>query len=325
MSSSFVIEIWTEYAIAMFVMLLRFATRLRLVGFRNFDATDFFCFVASTFSHAAYYPSNGALDEHSAMALPDADVQLYIPGSKMVHFSWVIYICMVFTFKAVILCWFTRVGLGVWYQDSLIKYTSVFVGLCWVASILAHLCACVPIQRAWQVKPWPGPFCTNRPQNYYVAGILNMVRPPSTDVILLILPIPMLWKLQVNLRLCCTFLRTYFVFSDSLLQATGINWAGREGVVSMLVVSAPGVWPLFRNIKCVKRSNEPQRGVWKPSTILTIGRRRVRSREPDGTTVLDTYTLTSQLEADCHIKPSSTCGSVDPILTCSTEPVADAH
>ncbi|KAJ3495092.1 hypothetical protein NLG97_g3639 [Lecanicillium saksenae] len=230
MSSSFAIEIWVEYSISMFVMLLRFATRLRLVGLRNFDATDFFCFVASV----TYYPSNGALDEQSAMALSDEEAQLYVTGSKMVHFSWVIYICMVFSFKGVIVCWFKRVGLGVWYEESLIKYTSLFVGLCWVASILAHLCACTPIQRAWQVKPWPGQFCTKRPQNYYVAGILNMVT-PSTDVILLILPIPMLWKLQVNLR----------------------------------------------------------------------RRKRVRSREPDDTAADDTYALTSQLEADHYVKPTS--------------------
>lgn len=40
-------EIWAEYAVAMTIMILRFVTRFRLIGWRGFDGTDLFCLIAT--------------------------------------------------------------------------------------------------------------------------------------------------------------------------------------------------------------------------------------------------------------------------------------
>lgn len=195
---------------------------------------------------------------------------------------------------------------GIWRQDLLVKYTSIFVALSWTASILAHLCSCVPAHRAWQVKPHPGPLCTTRPQNYYVAGVLNVI----TDAILLVIPVPMLWKLKVGLRrklalscllcsgvfiMCCTILRTYYVFSDSLLQATGVAWAGREGVVSMVVIATPGLWSLFRQLENKMPSSKSAKQVWQGTLdIVTFGQRRQRSNGVNE----DGFSLASHIPED---------------------------
>lgn len=86
---------------------------------------------------------------------------------------------------------------------------------------------------------------------------------------ILLIPVPMLWKLQVPLRrklalsvlfcsgifiIICTILRTYYSLGNVHDQYTAQLWAGREGFVSMIVVSAPGVWPLLRRLQCIDPS-----------------------------------------------------------------------
>lgn len=41
--SPFAIEVWAKYAVAVAIMIVRFITRYKLIGWRNFDGTDFWC------------------------------------------------------------------------------------------------------------------------------------------------------------------------------------------------------------------------------------------------------------------------------------------
>ena len=74
---------------------------------------------------------------------------------------------------------------------------------------------------------------------------------------------PMLWNLRVPLGqklalgalfssgilvIICTVLRTYYHFGDSSNQYLGQLWSGREGFISMVVISVPGMWPFFRRV-----------------------------------------------------------------------------
>lgn len=44
------------------------------------------------------------------MQVPDERIGLIQRGSKLAHFSWTIYICMIFSFKGVMLSLFRKVG-----------------------------------------------------------------------------------------------------------------------------------------------------------------------------------------------------------------------
>lgn len=44
------------------------------------------------------------------MQVPDEDIPLLERGSKIAHFSWTMYICMIFSFKGVMLCFLKKVG-----------------------------------------------------------------------------------------------------------------------------------------------------------------------------------------------------------------------
>ena len=52
---------------------------------------------------------------------------------------------------------------------------------------------CDPIAYGWDITI-PGGHCANREAGYLVVGIVDV----STDVFILILPLPVLWKLQVS-------------------------------------------------------------------------------------------------------------------------------
>jgi hypothetical protein len=124
---------------------------------------------------------------------------------------------------------------------------------------------------------------------------------------ILIIPMPMLWKLQVRLRrkialailfgsgvfiILCTVLRTIYSLSILSDQATAQAWAGREGFVSMIVVSAPGLWPLLRNTRWFADSSAREQRQLKPYKTDPPGRNSEQKR-----------TFTSMLW------PSSTSGS----------------
>lgn len=86
----------------------------------------------------------------------------------------------------------------------------------------------------------------------------------------MIIPIPMLWRLKVNLRrklalfllfgsgiflIICTILRTVYSLTNVKDIAIAQAWADREGFVCVLVVSAPGIWPLVRKSRWFNSTN----------------------------------------------------------------------
>lgn len=108
----------------------------------------------------------------------------------------------------------------------------------------------------WQVKPLPPRECTFKPQNFYVGAALNVI----TDIIILSIPVPMLWKLQIKLSkkiaiglLICS---GTFVIVAAIVRAvltlgntpSGINinrWGVRETIVGILTVNLPILRPMF--------------------------------------------------------------------------------
>jgi hypothetical protein len=109
----------------------------------------------------------------------------------------------------------------------------------------------------WQVRPQPPRACTFKPQNFYVGAVLNVI----TDAILLSLPIPMLWNLQVRLskKIAIGVLLSsgIFVIAAAIIRAvltlgatpSGLNinrWGVRETIVGHLTVNMPIFPPMFK-------------------------------------------------------------------------------
>ena len=94
--------------------------------------------------------------------------------------------------KISVLLFYSRVFRNVRsYRIALYVVGAILVGW-WIAIDFLALFTCVPVQRAWQSNV-PG-HCLDQQKTFLGASISNVV----ADFILLVLPVPMLWNLQVS-------------------------------------------------------------------------------------------------------------------------------
>lgn len=108
--------------------------------------------------------------------------------------------------------------------------------------------------------------CTIRGPLYIVIAIMNV----TSDIIIILIPIPILIKLQVPLHrkliltamfssgifiMICTVLRVYYSLKSLTTLSIALGWANRECFVAAIVVSLPGIKPLFRNTRWIGSSN----------------------------------------------------------------------
>lgn len=153
--------------------------------------------------------------------------------------------------------------------------------LAYIACMLGHLLQCLPVNRTWQINPYPGDECTLRNANYWIIGTLNSVyvkynsdvvslpltRAPSTDFCIICTPIPILMKVNLSWKrklllvpllcsgifiMCATILRAYYSLKAITLLPIAAAWASRETFVAAVAVSIPGIKPLFSQSKWLK-------------------------------------------------------------------------
>lgn len=73
-----------------------------------------------------------------------------------------------------------------------VKLGYVLIGITWLATQLCILLGCQPFQASWQIYPEPSNFCQPAISklNLYTTVVLNI----TTDIYLMSIPVPMLWK-----------------------------------------------------------------------------------------------------------------------------------
>jgi hypothetical protein len=177
--------------------------------------------------------------------------------------------------KFMLLFFYGRLTMGT-FQSRLVRWCYWMCGVTYIAVFLTITFGCHPyVYRSstkhiyahpliaystamnWQVRPLPPRACTFKPQNFYVGAILNV----TTDVIILAIPLPMLWGLQIKLSkkiaiglLICS---GTFVIAAAIIRAaltlgnapSGLNinrWGVRETIVGIITVNLPILRPMFR-------------------------------------------------------------------------------
>ncbi|KAI9926619.1 hypothetical protein ASPWEDRAFT_187222 [Aspergillus wentii DTO 134E9] len=281
-------ELWTEFAIGMIVFAVRFYARWDTIGLQKFSWDDFFSATSAIFwtlettflYTCALFGNNIGLNPETAAAIPDSQVPQLVKGSKHAYAAWIFYILLVWSLKGVVIFLYSRITTGLW-QHRLVKLVSVFSVLTFLASILLHFGTCVPIQKAWQIKPYPGDNCTKRQLNYIVIETLNII----TDVFVIAIPMPIVFAAQIPIHrklilsglfssgvfvIICAILRAYYSVRNIQDLSVALGWASREVFVSALAVSAPGIKPLFnksRWFSSKKTSNNHYGSTTGPSTF----------------------------------------------------------
>ncbi|KAJ5179211.1 hypothetical protein N7492_002421 [Penicillium capsulatum] len=244
------LETFVEYAIGMSFFLARLGARLHVSGFDGLRLDDAFAVAAMIFwtlqTAIIYvlnlYGSNIGLDTQTAMLVPASQFPKMILGSKLAFMNWIWYMCYIWCCKGVLLCLYFKLTQGTWHR----KLVWGSVGFCVFTA-------------TGKFNPTPGPL-------YIVIAVFNVL----SDILILIIPIPILTKLQVPLQrklilavmfssgifiMICTILRAHYSLGDITHLPIALGWADRECFVAAIVVSLPGIKPLFRNTKWLGSSN----------------------------------------------------------------------
>ncbi|SPQ21357.1 7631b3e2-02ea-4778-971f-d3d7b935ac79 [Thermothielavioides terrestris] len=267
------ITLWTLYAIGVLVTVLRTYARLKLAGWKRFQADDYLVWVAvllysaqTTLGYevgnlAHGLANNGMTDaQRAALSPDDPEFGLRVLGSKIQVAGWSCYSTLMLALKFAMLSFYLRLtsGLDRYRVRVYAGFALVLAG--YLASIGAVFLGCMPFHQYWQINPDPGNFCqaaVSKPivWSSFAANI-------STDIYLIMIPLPLLWGSGLRLIekiassivlgagifvLVCATIKTVFVFSDDANGAElAGEWGTREAFVAVVTTNLPMVFPLFR-------------------------------------------------------------------------------
>ncbi|WAO89052.1 Hypothetical protein NCS54_00642700 [Fusarium falciforme] len=262
---SFLYEVWTLYGVGTLILLTRFAVRFKTVGWRGFQGDDFFSALVLIFFamdgftvHLIYYLGTNLEANFYAKThtLTDSIIKDCIKGSKLEFVAWYSYTALIWSLKGTMLFFFSRITIGTWHS-ILVKTASVCCAVSYLAVFLTVTFGCFPTRKNWQVVPDPGEKCTFRRQNLVVTTVLNVL----TDSMILGIPLPLLWKLQIPLRrkivIGLLLSSGLFVIAAAIIRATltlsahpsalAVNeWGVRETLVGIITVNIPILRPMFK-------------------------------------------------------------------------------
>ncbi|KPM40561.1 hypothetical protein AK830_g5978 [Neonectria ditissima] len=265
---SFLHEAWTLYSIGTIVLLARFGVRLKTVGWRGFQGDDLFsAFVLVFYAMDAFtvhliyrcFHFLGTNVEASVLqkteTLSEHDLKDFIKGSKLQLAAWYSYTALIWSLKGTMLCFFSRMTIGTWH-NLFVKAVSIICGVSYLAVFLTVTFGCFPTHKNWQVVPDPGEKCTLKMQNFLVTTTLNVI----TDALILGIPLPLLWKLQVPLKkklviglllssgafvIAAAIIRVVLTLSANPSALTINGWGVRETIVGIITVNIPILRPIF--------------------------------------------------------------------------------
>jgi hypothetical protein len=106
--------------------------------------------------------------------------------------------------KLSIVCLYLRIFTTTWYRNAALGICAVIIAN-WLADWILALCICTPVTYNWD-KTIPGGHCIDENQVLILVSIPNIL----LDLAILLLPIPVIWKLNTttsqNAGLMLTFL-----------------------------------------------------------------------------------------------------------------------
>ena len=113
---------------------------------------------------------------------------------KIVYINDIFYALTLPTVKFSLLCMYWKI----FNRVAAFRYAAITVGIivfCWmVGTLFTQIFNCNPIQGAWNVEI--GATCIDPVKFYHGNAISNLL----TDVIILLLPMPLVWRLQMTFK-----------------------------------------------------------------------------------------------------------------------------
>ncbi|KAL3472245.1 hypothetical protein BJX99DRAFT_249789 [Aspergillus californicus] len=273
--SQFETEAFTLLALAVTAIVLRVVARWTIAGPKNFQLDDYLMPLAGVVygleTGAAYcvgawwmgMANNSMTDaQRSALDPASREYALRVGGSKTQVLGWSLYTTLLWLLKGCMAVFYSRITAGLVNMKIRIQIAYVLIGATYVAVICSILFGCHPMQKNWQIYPDPGNYCQPAVSkiDVYVTVTLNV----ATDVYLISIPTPILFKARLPLRekleLLVLFSGGIFVMAAGILRCVLIvtagangaqqagSWACRETFVAVIIGNAPMVYPFFRRV-----------------------------------------------------------------------------
>ncbi|KAH8171196.1 hypothetical protein LIA77_09977 [Sarocladium implicatum] len=260
----FLHEVWALYAVGVALLVTRFVVRLQTVGFRGLQLDDLFSFLVLLFYtgdavtvHLIYFLGTNveAAFVQLTRELTASELSDYTLGSKLQITAWYTYTALLWCLKGTMLAFFARMTIGTWHK-RMVNYISIICAASYVAVFLTLTFGCFPTNKNWQVVPDPGLQCTFKKQNFIVTTVFNVV----TDAMILCIPLPLLWTLQVPLKkklvvglllssgifvIAAAIIRVVLTTTGSPSAIKINSWGVRETIVGIFTVNIPILRPMF--------------------------------------------------------------------------------
>ncbi|KAI4706358.1 hypothetical protein J4E89_009092 [Alternaria sp. Ai002NY15] len=310
-----IVELWTLYALAVSFTCLRTYARITAVGLRELQVDDYLVWISiliytaqcslgySLGVHVHGLANDGMTpNERAALSQDDPEFRLRVIGSKIQVAGWTTAACLLWSLKLCVAAFYLRLtaGLGMYTTRIYIAFASIITSF--VIIIFTIYLSCRPFWRYWQINPDPGNACQAAISKrlIWVTFVFNV----STDVYLLLIPIPMLWKSRLRtykkiaamlvlgagmLVIVCAILKSIYLITvrhsgtiamtwvsrltdlqDPLNSAElTASWGTRETFIAIFTTNLPMIFPLLKT--------------WlTPFLPSTIGSSNAKGQEPPG-------------------------------------------
>lgn len=262
----FTTEAWTEYGVGILILLARITARCSRIGLK-WEGDDYFALLSVFFFTGelvmlhliGVLGSITGMTDEKALTLTPEETRNIVVGSKCLLAGWIIYTTLIWCLKGCMLFFYKRLTLNL-QQQNLVNITGGICVVTYIATITVYLTHCHPINRLWQVYPYPGNDCALNISKYLALVVTNV----TTDAMILYIPLPLLWNVQLPIRkkviygfwLCtgifimtATLLRCILCLQDVSQINVGTIWSIRETFVGIIAVNFPVLKPFFNKAK----------------------------------------------------------------------------
>ncbi|KAF3390003.1 hypothetical protein DPV78_011518 [Talaromyces pinophilus] len=179
------------------LLIMRVYTKARIM--RKFWWDDTFMIVAWVFSVTSqsvilYGYSYAGIGEHLEN-LNQAELAKY--PKTMLAASTIYFLCLAFAKLAILMFYYALLNVMQFWKYVIYVVSGIIVAYT-LAIFLALIFACHPVERNWDAIPpfWEIDHCIDRAGLYLATAITNTM----SDIILILIPIPIIWKLHVTVR-----------------------------------------------------------------------------------------------------------------------------
>ncbi|KAF4962768.1 hypothetical protein FSARC_9172 [Fusarium sarcochroum] len=263
-------EIWTWYGLSWVIVIARMISRRMLLGsIKKLQVEDYLMLIAMITDTIIMVgmtiisqTSSNLIDPSEKTSLDAADVAERTYGSKWVLVVEIMQCITIWLMKYCLLLMYNRLTMSL-SQNLAVKFVAAYVTAGFVIMEILYLGVwCRPFNQYWAVPP-DNTQCSAATNHLITNAVLNI----SSDVMIILIPMPIFLKSQLPLKRkvvliavfalgaftasCPTILSAILNKFYSFNEPFGSNWTFwyiRESSTAIITANLPYIWTLLRRI-----------------------------------------------------------------------------